>query len=222
MGSEGTLGAALDAARNGMARQLAMRSESLGAGVRHRGWKVAFTTPQAQAAAGLDRPAHGWLSARTELADGATVDVSTWTKPTIEGELALHLGDDLAVEGLGLAIEVVDVALPYDRLEDIVAGSIFHRGYILGAPGPADLEDPVIAAAVNGELIAEQPDPWSVLGRPEQIVERLQRDLAGHGHSLAPGDVILGGSAIGLHAVQAGDIVRVTGSSLGELTVTFA
>jgi 2-keto-4-pentenoate hydratase len=212
--------------RRGMAHQLAARAAQLRAGATHRGWKVAFTTPQSRAAAGVDRSVVGYLTEATELPDGATVPIGGWTRPTIEAELAIHVGEDTTIAAVGAAIEVVDIDLPLDRIEDVVAGGIFHRHYVLGDPDPArsggDVGGVRIRALLDDELAAAEDDPCSVIGELPEVVVKLAEELERHGERLRAGDVILAGSAIPLQPVVVGQRLRVEAEGLGKLTLSFA
>jgi 2-keto-4-pentenoate hydratase len=208
--------------RAGMARQLAARAAALQAGAAHRGWKVAFATPASRAAAGVERSVVGFLTDATELPDGAEIAIGDWTRPTIEAELAIHVGDDLSAAAVAAAIEVVDVDVPVQETEDVLAGSIFHRHYVLGDPRQgAEVADVRIRALVDGELVAAQDDPCSIVGNPSQIVATVGEELARHGEQLRPGDVILGGSTIPLHPVAPGQHLRVEADGLGTLELRF-
>jgi 2-keto-4-pentenoate hydratase len=210
----------------GMRRQLAARDAALAAGAARRGWKVAFATPQSRVAAGVDRSVVGFLTDATELPDGAAVVVEGWTKPTIEAELAIHVGDDLGIAAVSAAIEVVDPDLPVDQTEDVLAGDVFHRHYVLTPPdagrGGGDVADVRIRAFVDGELVAAQDDPCSVVGLLPDIVATVAAELARHGEQLRPGDLILGGSTTGMHPVAAGQRLRVEADGLGELEISFS
>jgi 2-keto-4-pentenoate hydratase len=208
--------------RAGMRRQLAARAAALDAGAVHRGWKVAFATPPSRAAAGVDRSVVGFLTDATELPSGAEVRVDGWTRPTIEAELAIVVGEGLAVAAVAAAIEVVDLNLPVQDIEDVLAGGIFHRHYVLGEPRRGDdVADVRIRAVVDGELVAAEDDPCSVIGRPPDVVATVAEELARHGEHLQPADVILGGSTIPLHPVAARQHLRVEAHGLGTLELTF-
>jgi 2-keto-4-pentenoate hydratase len=207
----------------GMARQLAARAAALDAGTAHRGWKVAFATPPSRAAAGVDRSVVGFLTDATELPDGAEIAIGDWTRPTIEAELAVRVGDDLRAAAVAVAIEVVDLNLSLQDTEDVLAGSIFHRHYVVGDPRAGDdASDVHIRALVDRKLVAAQDDPTSVIGTPPEIVTTVAEELRRHGQQLRPGDLIMGGSAIPLHPVAPGQHLVVEADGLGALELTFS
>jgi hypothetical protein len=98
------------------------------------GWKVGFGSPAAMEKLGIDRPLVAPITHATLLEDGATVDISAWTNPKIELEIAVHAGI-----GIGVALELVDLHTPPDDSREILAGGIYHRHTVLGpvAPDPA-------------------------------------------------------------------------------------
>ena len=86
------------------------------------GFKVGFGSPAAMEKLGIDRPLIAALTDATLLEDGATVDLTGWTNPKIELEVAVHAG-----QGLLVAIELADVDFPPEDPQAIVAGFIYHR-----------------------------------------------------------------------------------------------
>jgi 2-keto-4-pentenoate hydratase len=220
----------------GMQRQLHARTQALAAGAAHRGWKVGLSTPASQAAAGMTQPVLGFLTDATELGDGAEVTIGGWTRPTVEAELAILLASDVAgqadeperrsaIGAVAVAIEVVDVTVPLDQLESLLAADIFHRHFLVGpwSPGRAggDVDGVGIEAWLDGALIATTEDPCSVIGELPDVVGFVADELAAVGLRLTAGDTIMAGSAIPLTPVQPGQRLRVRGSTLGELTLSF-
>jgi 2-oxopent-4-enoate/cis-2-oxohex-4-enoate hydratase len=202
----------------GMSRQLARAS-----GTAIRGWKVAFSTPAAQQAAGVDQPLVAWLSAATELPSGATVDTTGWTKPTAEAELAIHVGPDATIAAVGAAIEVVDLDRPTSDVEEVLAAGAFHRYYVLGpAREGADVSDVGITGALDDATYNAEPDPQAVIGALPDVLAFVAAEVARHGAVLHPGDVILAGSALPLQPVAAGQRLDVDAGPLGALALTFA
>jgi 2-oxo-3-hexenedioate decarboxylase len=206
----------------GMQRQLAARTAALDAGAAHRGWKVAFATASSRAAAGVERSVVGFLTDVTELPDGAEIAIADWARPTIEAELAVRVGEDLSAVAVAVAIEVVDLNLPVDQTEDVLAGAIFHRHYVVGAwRAGDDASDVHVRAFVDDELVASQGDPTSVIGAPRQIVTTVADELRRHGEQLRAGDLVLGGSTIPLQPIGRGQRLRVEAGALGALGLSF-
>lgn len=212
----------------GTTRMLAARAAGVGAGAVHLGWKLGFGAPAAMEKFGTDRPLVGFLTRDRLLPSGATVDVSAWTKPVLEAEVAAHLGSDLgpgatpaealaAVSGWSVAIELADVDVPPTDLEEILAGNIFHRHVLLG-PVVATLPDPpTFTVERSGMVVAETTDPYALTGDLGSILASAATTLAVSGASLSAGDVVITGSVVPPIDVAAGTTWRVAADGLGAL-----
>ena len=144
------------AVSRGMRPLLARRVAEVAAGASPVGWKIGFNAPAVQQHFGLAGPVVGYLTDTGLASDGATVAVSGWTAPAVEVEVAIRVGDGGAVAGLAPALELVDLDLPFDDLEAILAGNVFQRGVVFGLEVPG--VDPWAVRAVvtkNGEVAAE-------------------------------------------------------------------
>lgn len=181
-------------------------------GARHIGWKMAFGAPAMMERLHLGVAAPGFLTDRTLVENDASVSTSGWTGAVIEFELALHLGADIpagvspaqaraAVAGIAPAIELADVDLPLepDRVADIVAGNIFHRGFVLGEPSfarpGADLSGLTIEIG-TGDDERIVTDLEALTGEYGMVLAAAADALAHHDARLTAGDVIIGGSVI--------------------------
>jgi 2-keto-4-pentenoate hydratase len=129
----------------GLRAALARREAEVRGGAEPLGWKIGINVPGVQRRLGLEAPVIGSLTSVTELASGAERSVAEMTRPAVEPEVAIHLGGPVAADadpaaareaiaGLGAAIELVDVDLPFEDVEAIVAGNVFHRGVVFGPP----------------------------------------------------------------------------------------
>ena len=116
------------------------------------------------------------LPSDTLLPDGATVDISGWTKPMIELEVAVHVG-----QGLSAAIELADVDFPPDDPERVVAGGIYHRHWLLGEVKEG--QSP-FSARLGEERTEELLDHDAIVAMVEESI----------GRKLEPGEVVITGS----------------------------
>ena len=107
-----------------------------------------------------------------------------------------------AIAGLGPAIELADLDLPLDDLEAVVAGNIFHRGVVLGAPDRARAGGSADGLHVrllrDGEPLAETDDPSAMVGDPLDVVAHVASFLDAFGARLSARDVVITGSAVPL------------------------
>src|SRR5215210_3737950 len=79
----------------GMQAQLAHRRARLDAGDKPLGWKVGFGAPAVMEKLGISAPLVGYLLESGLVTSGASVSFKGWSKPVIEPEIALYIGEDL-------------------------------------------------------------------------------------------------------------------------------
>ncbi len=203
----------------GMRLLLARRTADIAGGASSVGWKIGFNAPAVQQHFGISEPVVGYLMDTGVSADGATVPVGRWTAPAIEVEVAIRVGPDGEVAGLAPALELVDLDLPFDDLEPILAGNVFQRGVVFGAEVPG--VDPWavrVAVERDGDTVAE----GELSEDPAATVAFVRAFLDAHGAKLEPGERIIAGSMIAPLAVAPGDDLRVSFGPLGVLGVSFA
>jgi 2-keto-4-pentenoate hydratase len=105
-----------------------------------------------------------------------------------------------AVGSLGPAIELADLPGPPSDVEAVLAGNIFHRFVILGAPDTsrAGVKLDGLAGLVfrRGAQVARQEDLQANIGNIVDIVAHVAGTLAANGERLRAGDVIITGSIV--------------------------
>jgi 2-keto-4-pentenoate hydratase len=218
--------------RRGMERQLQLRSQLLDGGARPIGWKLGLGTPAAMEQHGTSAPLVGFLTDRGLRPAGSELPIGGWTKPTAEPEIAVHIAADVpqdadrdavaqAIGGLGVAFEIVDI--DGGEVEQILAGDIFHRYVVLGAPVPFDDVD---LGALEGEIRHAESkqdvdDPLALVPDPVDAVAHLATHLAAFGETVRAGDVLITGSIVPALAVAPGDQLRYRLDPLGELALSF-
>jgi 2-keto-4-pentenoate hydratase len=175
------------------------------------GWKVGFGAPAALARLGLDRPLVAPLPASGRLPDGARVSLADWVAPRLEPEVAVWVG-----QGLGAAIELVDVEFPPDDPARIVAAAIYHRRVVLGQPLAQTLEGVSARVSRDGEEVAATEDPTALTGELDWILESVRRAA---GRELRTGEVVITGSVVPPLEVGPGEHWRVELGRLGALEV---
>jgi 2-keto-4-pentenoate hydratase len=219
-----------------MAAQLARRDELLRAGARRLGWKSGFASAAAKARFGTTSPLFGFLTDRGLLPSGSSIAIGGWTQAVLEPEIAVHLGRDLAagastteirasIAGLGAAIEVADFDPALTEVESILAGGIFHRAVLLGAPSPAhagyQTADVSAVVTADGTEVARSAEPAALTGELVDTLGLLAAALEECGEHLRAGDVVITGSLLPPIAVAAGPLYRAVIEPLGALEVRF-
>jgi 2-oxo-3-hexenedioate decarboxylase len=203
---------------------LARRSAELEAGAVAVGWKIGFNAKGIQEHFGLDGPVVGYLTDSTVLDANNTISLRGWHRPALEVEVAIRVGADGEVAALAPALELVDLLVPLNSLEPILADNIFHRGVVFG-PEIAGLqiagpEVGNLAVSVRGGSERLHAD-GELSEAPEATIGVVRAFLAAHGAALLPGDRIIAGSMITPLPIESGDEIEVTFGSLGRLTARF-
>ncbi len=205
----------------GLEAQLRDRDERLGLGARSVGWKVGLNAPAVQEALGISETVVGHMTDQTLLEDAAEYDTDGATAVAVEAELALHLGAGGEIAAYGVAIEVVDIDLPFDDVERIVRENVFHRGVLLGTAIEQRPEQLALTVWLNGEL-AHELDAGAQLAGAADAVANVGSLLEHAGASLAAGEVVISGAIAPLVFVSPGDRVRVELAPLGSLEVSLS
>lgn len=199
------------------------------------GHKVAFNAPAAQKLLGIEGSLVAGLTRDTLVAGGARVAVGEMTKPVLEAEVAVRLGADLAasappdeiaaaVHGIAPAIELVDMNLPLDQLEDILAEGVFHRAVAFGtfAPPPAGaaLAGLSVEVSSDGERVFEG-DAEAATGVLTDVVGNIGRLLACSAEQLRAGDHLILGSMAAPVLAAPGGRFAVSLGGYGGVELTF-
>lgn len=218
----------------GLARQLLDLREAERAGARLVGWKLGLGGPAAQRQAGIVGPVVGFLTSRTVVPDGADVSIAGWTRPVLEPELAVWLGEDVpagaspaeaarCIAGVGLAIELADLDRPLDAVEEVVADNVFHRRVILGRPVAAyaggDVDGVSVLVTRDAAEVARTDRPTELTGELPALTAHVAGWLEGAGRRLQAGQVVIAGSVVPLLAADPGARYAYRADPLGELTV---
>jgi 2-keto-4-pentenoate hydratase len=219
----------------GMAAQARDRQALLESGRTHLGWKVGLNTPAAQEKAGIDAPVVGFLTDATEIDSGSEHSLEGGVHVGVEPELAAHLVEEVnaasspeqvaaAIGAVGPAVEIVDVDRDFDDLEAILAGNIFHRAVIFGAPEAGRAGGDL--TAIVAELKRNGAQEWTAAAAPGYedlgaIVSGVARRLEEVGETLRAGDRVIAGSLTPIEWVSAGDEVTVDYGKLGTVAVSF-
>jgi hypothetical protein len=179
--------------------QLESWRATLREGAARVGWKLAYDIAEIDEVTG-GQPVTGYITSATVIEPGGTYAGAT---PTLraETELAIEVAEGRGVAGLGVALELVDVARPPDDLEGIVTGNVFHRGVAFGE-------------VRGGKREATDADPRAAVSLVAALLEAV-------GEELLPGDVILAGG-LTHEPVAPGDVVEASIDGLGSVVVEIA
>ena len=171
-----------------------------------------------------ERAGGGYLVDRAVQPDGATVSLEGWSAPAVEVEVGIRVGplDDEGaptVVGLAPALELVDLGIPFDDIERVLADNICQRGVVFGEDRRGI--DPFgisVSATKNGQPAGD----GSLVEGPVVTATFVRDFLKTHGEALEPGQRIIAGSLTPPITVATGDALYVTFGPLGALSVTFS
>lgn len=214
--------------------QDALRAELERRGERPIGWKLAFTSPAAQATLGVKEPAAGFLLAG-QYASGAEVSLGGFAGLGVEVEVAFRMRTKLvgpsvtaataalAVEGAMAALELPDFVFSgTPRAADFIANSIHAKAIVLGSPlTPLRGLDLVLEGVVyehNGEIVGTHTAA-EVMGNPLNALAWLANHLETRGLALKPGDVVISGSISKILRPKAGDTIHARFTRLGSVAI---
>lgn len=217
----------------GMAAQLERRREALAAGDRSLGWKLGFGAQAALEKLQTSAPLVGFLLASGRHDSASSIAVGQWFNPTLEPEVAVHLGQDVpadadpetlraAIAGIGPAFELADVHPPPEDVEQILGGNVFQRGSVIGPPAEvASLADLTAHVSVNDAEPVRVEDVEELTGEMLVLVRHAADLLAVFGERLRAGEIVITGSVVPPLPVAPGDRVDYRVDPLGRLSIRF-
>ena len=109
----------------------------------------------------------------------------------------MHVGEGGAVAGLGPALEVIDIDMPFDDLERVMAHNVFHRAVVLGpvSAGRTSVDGLTARFLRDGQEQHAIDVPDAAMA-PADVVALVAGYLDAVGESLREGDVIIAGSLV--------------------------
>ena len=198
------------------------------------GYKIAWNVQHLMDAFDMPHPGMGRVFSNQLFRDKASVSLADFRGLCVEAEIAATLGSDLepgpiydagsvasAVDGFSAAIEILDrFAAPQDaRAPDILAHNVFNAGAVIGSKMVAatDVDFSTLTTRVleGSHVLAE--GTGTAPQDPFEAIAFLANHFTGRGHTLKAGEVILCGSHIPLHPVEAATRFGVSMGALGEV-----
>jgi 2-keto-4-pentenoate hydratase len=226
-------------AESAYAIQRCNTEHQLAAGRRIVGCKIGLTAKAVQKQLGVDQPDFGILFDDMGWGESEAIPTSVLHQPKIEAEIAFVLGRDLAMEHPTQldVMQAIEYALPAVeivgsriagwniRYVDTVADNASSSAYVLGST-PRKLSE--FDLRLCGMAMTRRGEPVSVgagaacLGNPLNAVVWLARTMAGLGHPMKAGDLVLSGALGPMVPVQPGDVFETRINGLGSVTAAFA
>lgn len=179
------------------------------------GYKVGCIGPGVVEQFGMSGPIHARLFRSEIRASGETLKHSAFANLAIEGEMAVRIGTNGRIAAAFPVVELHHFVFRGSpkTLAELVANNGINAGAVIPrGEKAASLDDwklaSVLAVMVNGVVI-DSGDLWAMAGGAVEAVDWLSEDLGRYGLSLSPGDLVLTGTPLGLHAVARGDRISV-------------
>ncbi|MEE8555077.1 MAG: fumarylacetoacetate hydrolase family protein [bacterium] len=203
------------------------------------GWKVGLTADAVRDLFGAKAPVFGYLLAGNAYASSHSFDFDALPPPSVESEVIMTLGQDLA--GPGVTAEqaraaVKEIAPAFeiianrggDLRTDLSLGlvdNVMQAAYVTGeARAPAadlDYGEIRVEVEINGKL-AENVLGREAMDNPLDSLAWLANAVADYGLSLKAGQQVLTGSFTKPIPVSKGDRFESKFSGLGSVSATFA
>lgn len=206
------------------------------------GHKIGCTTRVMQRYLGIDSPCAGGMAAPTIAHGHGRFRHSDFLRVGVECEIAVRLDADLprggtahsresvarAVDACMAAIEIVDDRyVDYTRLDTptLIADDFFNAGAVLG-PAVEDWRG-LDLATLEGRIMANGDRVGTgrgadILGHPLEALAWLANARNARNRSLRSGEVVLLGSVVQTHWLDAGDHVEIDIDGLGRASAHFA
>jgi 2-keto-4-pentenoate hydratase len=184
-------------------------------GERVIGYKVGCTSPRTTAQFEIDGPIRGTLFADEVLEDRTCVNPNEFCQLSIEGEMALRIGENCQIEAAFPVIELHNFVFRATKktLSELIANNGINAGIVL----PNDhwqrskayiSKEASLALKINGKNVGIA-SLWPKEGGPKQSLNWLINHLEDYGLKLMPGNIVLAGTTMGLYPVKDEDEIIV-------------
>ena len=179
------------------------------------GFKVGCTGPGTTKLFGMSGPIRGTLLDKEIYETGAELNANDFCNLAVEAEMAIKVDADINILSVFPIIELHNFIFraPQKSLSELIANNGLNRGLVTSAEicqKPPDFYENKMSLSleINGAEI-DFGELWPMEGGPLSSLHWLQNHLADHDLTILPGNIILGGTALGLHKVRAGDRIVV-------------
>jgi len=187
------------------------------------GYKVGCTGPGTTKLFGMEGPIRGTLFDSEVHESGVELNANHFCNLAIEAEMAIKIGDDGEMNLIFPIIELHNFVFRASKksLSELIANNGLNRGVILSnknwhTPADAYKKTSALSLEINGSEI-DSGAMWPMAGGPQSSLDWLEKHLRDRNLSVNGGDIILAGTALGLHKVKSGDRVNV--KIYGEIAV---
>ena len=185
-------------------------------GDRVAGYKVGCTGPGTIKLFGVAGPIRGTLFKNEMLSNGAELEYHSFCNLAVEAEMAIQVGEKNEIMFVFPIIELHNFVFraPQKSLAELIANNGLNKGLVFPQTqwqkAPALYKNAsVLSLEINGSVI-DSGELWPMDGGPVASLNWLEAHLADHSLKLSSGDIVLGGTTLGLYPAQVGDDIKVT------------
>ena len=185
------------------------------AGEKVIGYKVGCTGPGTTKLFGMQGPIRGTLFDTEIHESGVKLNSDHFLNLAIEAEMAIEVGENGNIVSVFPIIELHNFIFraPKKSLSELIANNGLNRGIVLSNKTWRTLPETydktsLLSLEINGSVI-DSGELWPMEGGPKSSLNWLESHLGNHGLKTTESNIILGGTALGLHRVQPGDYIEV-------------
>ena len=179
------------------------------------GYKVGCTGPGTTKLFGMKGPIRGTLFDSEVHQSGVILNTNNFLNLAVEAEMAIEIGENDKIISVYPIIELHNFVFraPKKSLSELIANNGLNKGIIISNKNwrtspEAYNESSLLSLEVNGSVI-DSGELWPMKGGPKSSINWLKTHLSNHDLKMTADNIILGGTALGLHKVQPGDCVEV-------------
>lgn len=217
----------------GMRAQLERFRRDIANGASRIGWKLGYTTAEAQQRAGLMVPIVGTIPAGSILPNHSEIALRGADRVAAEAELVMQVSRDLdpdasedealkSIATIGPALELVNLSNASTDLAAILEHNVFHEAVVFGAAASfcgADHSINLLPTIMRNHTPVSKVDFLRHTHTLPRVLQLVAGILHRYGERLQAGDRIMTGSYIRPLLVRDGDVVSIEFAGMEILSV---
>ena len=179
------------------------------------GYKVGCTGPGTIKLFGMQGPIRGTLFKDEMHSNGSEIKANQFCNLAVEAEMAIEMGQNGQIASVFPVIELHNYIFRglTKSLAELVANNGLNKGIVLSKYAwwnfSTQFEEKSTLSLEINEIEVDFGDLWPMAGGPSSSLDWLHSHLAEYNKELSQGDIVLGGTALGLHRVHPGQSISV-------------
>ena len=178
-------------------------------------YKIGCTGPGTTKLFGIQGPIRGTLFKAEMHSDGARIKENQFCNLAVEAEMAIEMGQNGQIASVFPVIELHNYIFrgPTKSLAELVANNGLNKGIVLSKYEwwnfSTQFEEKSTLSLEINKIEVDFGDLWPMAEGPSSSLDWLHSHLAEYNKKLSQGDIVLGGTALGLHLVQSEQCISV-------------